>query len=108
MPLAGTLKSVNPLAASRPILTSDPHFNDWLFFIEDVLERDWNALMTAKEYEDHVRKTSNLLDMEWKPSLYSSPWFEVKTSYKKRAKPPTAKEQVQELLRAQKERESQK
>lgn len=106
MPLAGTLKSANPLISARPILASDPHFNDWLFCIEDVLERDWNKLMTSKEYEDYLQSTENILGIDWKASPYANAWFELATRKTKEPEPLSTEDQVKELLRAQKKRGS--
>ena len=102
MPLHGVFKSANPSLAALPLLAPDPHFNNWLFYIESVYEFDWNSLLTAEEYQDYVRTNPNLLNLSWSRSFYADPWLTDELGYAPKSPKRSTKDFLKELIDKQK------
>lgn len=106
MPLPGNFKAFNPLINTIGLLQRDPHFNNWLFSIDMVLEKDWNKLMTGEEYQQYVQKTANLLAIDWQPSQYADAWEEVKKPLDVSVKPVSTRQRVEDIIAARKKQDS--
>ena len=56
-PVSGTVTKVNSVLESNPAQTNqDCYGSGWLFEIEMSSEADWDALMPAEEYENHLKQ----------------------------------------------------
>ncbi len=59
-PVSGTIKSINTALESDPSLANrDPYGNGWFFEIVPANWTEWDALLTADQYENFLQQATH-------------------------------------------------
>lgn len=54
-PLGGKVVEINEILSDQPdIVNSDPYGDGWMVKIKIPDEKEWNGLMSDKDYKDHI------------------------------------------------------